>query len=119
MTGAATHRPGKPENEPHWALVTGACSGIGREIAHELAARGYHLVLVSHRNQELVLAAKQIAQDHGLSTLPITLDLAQPEAARALHAKVRELGLWIEVLVSNAGVFFLVSSQTQTQCALT
>jgi short-subunit dehydrogenase len=50
-----------------WALVTGACSGIGLARAHELAGRDYSLVLVSNRGPELQTAATRIAEEHGVA----------------------------------------------------
>ncbi|MCX8033438.1 MAG: SDR family NAD(P)-dependent oxidoreductase [Thermoleophilia bacterium] len=90
----------------HWALVTGACSGIGREIAKELAHRGYSLVLVSHRGESLREVAEQISAQFGVESVPITMDLAQPDAASSLYRTVRDMDIEVEVLVSNAGIFF-------------
>ena len=50
-----------------WALVTGACSGIGLEMARGLAGRGYSLVLVSNRAAELEAAARKISSLHGVT----------------------------------------------------
>jgi short-subunit dehydrogenase len=86
-----------------WALVTGACSGIGLEIARELARRGYSQVLVSDRGPELVEAADRMASEHHVETRPLVMNLALPEAASELHRQVRRLGLDIDILVSNAG----------------
>jgi len=89
---------------PSCALVTGACSGIGLQIAHELAARGYSLALVSNRGTELRAAAADIAALHGVAAHAIVADLARPEAALALHDEVARLGLQVDMLVSNAGM---------------
>ncbi len=89
-----------------YALVTGACSGIGREIARELARRGHPLVLASNRDAELRAVADELSGQHGVSTVSIVLDLAQPDAARSLYDEVRRQGIDVEILVSNAGIFF-------------
>jgi uncharacterized protein len=91
---------------PGYALVTGACSGIGLELARELATRGYPLVLVSNRRVELGVVAERLARDHGVPIHPVVLDLACPDAALALHEEVTREGLEVEILVSNAGMFF-------------
>ncbi|MBK7826877.1 SDR family NAD(P)-dependent oxidoreductase [Nannocystis sp.] len=88
------------------ALVTGACSGIGRALAEGLAARGHPLVLVSERPAALAEAAAAIREAHGVPVQIVALDLARPEAAAELHAAVRELGLEVDILVNNAGFFF-------------
>lgn len=90
---------------PH-ALVTGACSGIGREIARRLAARGHALVLVSERPQALAAAADELRGKHGTAVHTLVSDLARPEAAGELHAAVVALGVEVDVLVANAGMFF-------------
>ncbi len=100
-----------------WALVTGACSGIGLEMARDLAARGYSLVLVSNRGHGLVCAAEQIAAAHGVSTHVIVLDLAKPDAADSLYHQVRTLGIDVEVLINNAGML-LFGEVTETDPGL-
>lgn len=86
--------------------MTGGCSGIGRAIASSLAARGHPLVLVSERPGPLDEAAAAIRAAHGVEVTALCLDLARPGAAGELHRRVRSLGLAVEVLVNNAGVFF-------------
>jgi short-subunit dehydrogenase len=88
------------------ALVTGACSGIGLAIARELGARGFGLLLVSHRPGPLEDAAKAITREHGVLALALPMDLARPTAALELGRRVDELGLTVDVLVNNAGMFF-------------
>jgi short-subunit dehydrogenase len=86
------------------ALVTGASSGIGKALAHGLAARGHDLVIVSERAGELTLTADELRSRHGVTVRPIVLDLAHPQAAHQLHDQTRDLE--IEILVNNAGFFF-------------
>jgi short-subunit dehydrogenase len=88
------------------ALVTGACSGIGLEVARQLGARGHRLVLVSHRPGPLAEAAARIEAEHGAPALPLAMDLARPEAAGELFDAVSARGLEVDVLVNNAGIFF-------------
>jgi uncharacterized protein len=88
------------------ALVTGGCSGIGRAIAAQLARRGYGLVLVSHQADALAATAAALGAAHGVDVDTIVMDLARPEAAAALHARVRRDGRDLDVLVNNAGMFF-------------
>ena len=91
---------------PQYAVVTGACSGIGREIARRLGARGYALVLVSENRERLAAITAEIFAAHGTIVHPIVCDLARPEAAGELCAAVRALGVDVDVLVINAGMFF-------------
>ena len=91
---------------PGVALVTGGCSGIGRAIAAQLAARAYGLVLVSHQADALERTAGALRATYGVGVETIAMDLARPEAATELHASVRHAGQEIDVLVNNAGMFF-------------
>ncbi len=89
-----------------YSLVTGACSGIGLAIARELARRGQSLIMVSNRDTELVAAARELAAEYQVDAQTIQMDLARPEAARALYDEVACRGLEVDTLVSNAGIFF-------------
>jgi uncharacterized protein len=88
------------------ALVTGACSGIGLAIARILGGLGYTLVLVSHREGPLASAAAAIRAADGVPVHTVVLDLARPEAAGELFEAVTAMGLDVDVLVNNAGMFF-------------
>jgi uncharacterized protein len=79
------------------ALVTGASSGIGAEIATQLSRRGYELILVARRSERL----EQLASNLPGPAHAISCDLANDAAA--LPAKVAGLGLDVDVLVNNAG----------------
>lgn len=87
-----------------YALVTGASSGIGREYAAQLAAKGYDLVMAGNRDEENRAAAREIAARYGVRTLPLCMDLSEPDAAVKLHAETSARGIEIGVLVCNAGV---------------
>jgi hypothetical protein len=87
-------------------LITGACSGIGLELARLTAELGYTLILVSHRAGPLADAAHAIRVASGVPVHPIVLDLARPSAAGELVDAVAKLGLEVDVLVNNAGMFF-------------
>lgn len=88
------------------ALVTGACSGIGLEMARLLGSLGYTLCIASHREAPLRAAAEEIRAAHGVPVHPFVLDLARPEAAGELFDAVTALGLEVDILINNAGMFF-------------
>ncbi len=91
---------------PNAALVTGACSGIGRSLATGLAARGYNLVLCSNREGPLAAVCTELAERFSVVTQAIPIDLSSPDAAERLYREVSQRGICIDVLVNNAGIFF-------------
>jgi len=87
-----------------WGLVTGASSGIGKEFARQLAARGMHLVLTARREDLLEELSRELDTRHGTKSLIIPGDLAEDSFAQQLYDTVREHGLQIQLLVNNAGI---------------
>lgn len=85
------------------ALVTGASSGIGAEIAKELAKEGANLVLVARRQGRLDALAAEIKQAHGVEARTVALDLGKPNAALELFEATEGSELPVDVLVNNAG----------------
>jgi short-subunit dehydrogenase len=85
------------------ALVTGASSGLGKELAWLLAADGHDLVVVARRRDKLEELAAEIKAKHPVEILVMAEDLARPGAAERLKATLDERGVAVEVLVNNAG----------------
>lgn len=85
------------------ALVTGASSGIGLEIARGLARRGHGVTLVARRRERLEQLAGELSSEFGIRAEVIAADLSDPAQRKDLAAKVAENGLDIDVLVNNAG----------------
>jgi short-subunit dehydrogenase len=86
------------------AVITGASSGIGVELAPLFAARGYDLILVARRVDLLRHLAHDLEEVYGFKTHVIKMDLAQPQAGEALWEAIRAIAPDIDVLVNNAGV---------------
>ena len=82
------------------ALITGASSGIGLELARLCAKDGCDVVLVARSEGKLRELAAELGRDCGVAAHVIALDLAQPNAAEEL---VRRLPCAVDVLVNNAG----------------
>ena len=85
------------------ALVTGASSGIGLEFSRQLAQKGYALAVVSNREQELAEAAEGLRAEYGVPVEALCIDLTKQGAAEEVLAWCPEP----EVLVNNAGMFFM------------
>lgn len=89
------------------ALVTGASSGIGADIARELAARGYQLILVARRKERLEQLAAELAERHGTVSGVLTCDLSDRDDLNGLMARVdgwlQDNSLPLTALVNNAG----------------
>lgn len=84
-------------------LVTGASSGIGRELARIFAAAGSEPILVARREQELSDLADELYAVHGVSARVLPADLSQPGSAAAICGVLDSAGVEVDVLVNNAG----------------
>ena len=80
------------------ALVTGASSGIGRDMARELSKKGYDLVLVS-RDEDKLKKLKEELEENKTEIEVIAMDLSVEENCKELHKKVDN----IDILINNAG----------------
>ena len=85
------------------ALVTGASSGIGASIAHQLAERGHGLVLVARRKDRLDALAQELSGEYGVRAEAVGCDLGKAASRQRLPARIESLGLDVNVLVNNAG----------------
>ncbi len=90
--------------EKKHALITGATSGIGYELAKLFAKDGYNLVLVARSEENLRHTATEMEQlNNSIHTHVIAVDLFEPDAAEKIYNKTTELGITINVLVNDAG----------------
>ena len=78
------------------ALITGASSGIGRDIARELSKRGYDLVIVARNREKL----EELKKDLTKKVEIIVMDLTIEENCKKLYEQARD----IDILVNNAGI---------------
>jgi short-subunit dehydrogenase len=84
------------------ALVTGASSGIGHELAAELARRGYDLVVTSS-GERLTTAAESL-RAYGRTVMETTADLATPDGVETLWEEIERTGAPLDVACINAGI---------------
>src|SRR5918992_112618 len=92
-----------PPGRDSTSLVTGASSGIGAEIARELARRGHGVTLAARREERLRELADELSDEHGVRAETISADVAAERARQRLKRELEERGLAVEVLVNNAG----------------
>jgi len=92
-----------PADPSSAALVTGASSGIGAEIARRLAERGHGVVLVARREDRLRELANELADRYGVRAEALAADLETQSGRDAMANALEALGLEIEILVNNAG----------------
>jgi short-subunit dehydrogenase len=85
-------------------VVTGGSEGIGLAIAHRFAAAGQTTVLVARRPAPLAEAAASVRRAHGTDVFQLSLDVTRADAAHVIESELRQLGLYVDVLVNSAGV---------------
>ena len=81
------------------ALITGASSGIGRDMARVLAKKGYNLVLVARNEQKLNELAEELRKENNIETQIISMDLSIEQNCKDLHKSVKD----VDILINNAG----------------
>jgi short-subunit dehydrogenase len=85
------------------ALITGASSGIGAELARQLCEHGHDTVLVARRRDRLEALAAELRSTRGRRVEVIACDVSDPDARERLTAEITRLGLDIDVLALCAG----------------
>ena len=91
------------DNNRPLALVTGASSGIGANLARELARDGHDLVLAARRIEPMQALAEELEASGARCTI-IAADLSRSGAAAALVRELETQGLTVDVLINNAGL---------------
>lgn len=100
LTGAGQ---GRLSSRVPTVLITGASSGIGRELARLFARDGFALVLVSRRQDRLAAVAGELRESHGASVTTIPADLSVPGEVDRLVSTLQGSDIRVDVLVNNAG----------------
>ena len=82
--------------------MTGASAGLGKVFAHQLAERGFDLLLVARDAERLGALADELSLLHGVTATPYAADLSRDEGMRKLAEQIaRDERLML--LVNNAG----------------
>lgn len=83
-----------------WALITGASSGIGYEIAKILINKGYNLILASRNIKKM----KELEQEFNtVEVVSYEIDLSEPNSGNSLYNQVINDGYKINILINNSG----------------
>ena len=85
------------------ALITGASSGIGYELAKLFAKDHHNLVLVARNGPRLEQVANELQRQFGITVRMVALDLTAPTAPQSLFDELRRDGVKVDILVNNAG----------------
>lgn len=85
------------------ALITGASSGIGREMAKIHAESGGDLIIIARSEDKLNTLKAELEQKFEVSVTVIVKDLAKESAPREIYERVKESGIEIDYLINNAG----------------
>ncbi len=84
------------------ALITGASGGIGEELAKQMAAKGYNLVLVARTQSKLEALATNLMSQYKIQVKVMALDLSSPNSTQAILKELEAQKLTIDVLINNA-----------------
>jgi short-subunit dehydrogenase len=87
---------------PPLAVVTGASSGIGLELARQFAGHGYDLVIAAE-DDGIRAAAEELGRDGNVSVRPVQVDLARYDGVETLYREITEGGRPVDALALNAG----------------
>ncbi|HVV00559.1 MAG TPA: SDR family oxidoreductase [Verrucomicrobiae bacterium] len=97
--------PQTPVSDSGWALITGASSGIGYELAKLFAADHFNVVLVARREERLRQLESELREQYRIETRVLVQDLSQPDAAQRIFSALAEVP--IRFLINNAGFGYL------------
>jgi NAD(P)-dependent dehydrogenase (short-subunit alcohol dehydrogenase family) len=84
-------------------LITGASSGLGREMARQLGVRGWRVAVTGRREAELLETARQ-AEAAGGECLPLVGSVAEPDTVKRHYAAIRQRWGGLDWAILNAGV---------------
>ncbi len=85
------------------ALITGASSGIGLELAKVFARNQYNLILVARSEAKLESLKSELSEQYGIQAVVLSHDLTDKDAPARLFDQVQQQNLTVDVLVNNAG----------------
>ena len=91
-------------NTNETVLITGASSGIGKELALIFAKNKYKVILVSRNSTKLLKVAEEIKNSFNCTSEVIPMDLSCPHGAEGLYEELLSRKISVDILINNAGV---------------
>jgi len=85
------------------ALITGASSGIGKELSYVHAEKGGNLIIVARRKEKLIELKNELEKKHKVEVFIIVKDLSIVGAAKELYQEVKNTNIQVDYLINNAG----------------
>ncbi len=85
------------------ALITGASTGIGKELAYIHAEKGGDLIIIARNQDKLIEIKKDLEQKYSIEVMQITKDLTKTEAPKEIYDEVTKASVKVDILINNAG----------------
>lgn len=85
------------------ALITGASTGIGKELANIHAEKGGDLIIVARSKDKLEILKTELEKKYSVKVMVIAKDLSTTVATREIYDEVKATGIEIDILINNAG----------------
>ncbi len=85
------------------ALITGASSGIGKDLARIHAEKGGDVIIIARREEKLNALKQELETAYDIEVQVIVKDLTDSNACEEIYSKVAESGTEVEYLINNAG----------------
>ncbi|HNS17682.1 MAG TPA: SDR family oxidoreductase [Bacteroidales bacterium] len=98
----------------NYALITGASSGIGYELAKRFAKNGYDVILVARQENKLVQFARELEKEYTIHARVMAIDVSRPDAANEISKWIQDKSLTVDYLVNNAG-FYVKGAFSETR----
>ncbi|MDR1171003.1 MAG: SDR family oxidoreductase [Bacteroidales bacterium] len=86
-----------------YALITGASSGIGLELARIAASNNINLILLARNADKLMQLRTELEERHPIKVLAVGCDLTEPDTVEKVAALLHGRGIVPDILINNAG----------------